>query len=248
MEMFQVGGAVRDEILGVPSKDIDFTVVLPPVEGDPFRAMVNRLKLQGFEIFLESPEYFTVRARFPKGDVSALPAGLVRYSLVNLTADFVLARKEGDYSDGRRPDAVEPGTLMDDLRRRDFTMNAIAKDSDGNLIDPFGGQEDIANKMIRAVGDAHQRIVVEDALRGLRAIRFSVTKGFIISEEVGAVLGSQDFREALGSISTERIQGELDKAFKVNTPTTMRILVALGLLAAIFDRPNLHLVTSTKGK
>lgn len=245
MEMFEVGGCVRDEILGLKSKDIDFTVVLETHERmnvenyitiTPFRFMANRLREMGFEIFLESPEFFTVRARFPKGNA--------KYK--GLTADFVLARKERGYSDGRRPDVVELGTLKDDLARRDFTMNAIAKDRHGNLIDPFNGQADIAAKRIRAVGNAKDRLM-EDALRGMRALRFAVQKDFTIDHEVQAVLHSHQFKVALRKISTERVREELDKMFKINTLMSLFLLDQFGLDLVVFDDTGLRLMPTMKG-
>ncbi len=245
MQMFEVGGCVRDEILGIPSKDIDFSVVLTDFEvgacgggvpGDAFATMRKRLTSLGFEIFVETPEFLTIRARFPKGDAKHK----------GLTADFVLARKESEYSDGRRPDRVQPGRLIDDLRRRDFKMNAIAKDSNGALIDPFGGLLDIEDRIISCVGDPRDRIIKEDALRGLRAIRFSITKDFEICNSVLTVLQSDEFRLALRSISTERIQGELDKAFKVDTAATLKLLAQLRLVDTIFGRDRLRLMTTTK--
>ena len=243
MEMFEVGGCVRDEILGIPSKDIDFTVVMR--QGctgfgkgrGPFQRMVENLKGMGFEIFLETPEFFTVRARFPKGNA--------KYK--GLTADFVLARKEGTYSDGRRPDEVHLGTLKDDLARRDFTMNAIAKDAQGNLIDPFNGRKDIADKVIRAVGNARERIIGEDALRGLRAIRFAVQKGFTIDDEVCGVLGSAEFKRALRSVSTERQREELDKMFKIDTIHSLWLIDVFKLQDALFDNTGLRLMPTMKG-
>jgi len=235
MEKFLVGGAVRDSIMGIKSNDWDFSVVAPS-----FEAMRAELITEGFQIFVETPEFFTIRARGPKG----FTFGGMDFG--TQTFDFVWARKDGPYSDGRRPDFVEPGTLLDDISRRDFSCNAIAKDSAGMLIDPFGGQEDIKRKVIRAVGDARQRIVVEDALRGMRAIRFSVTKGFAIHWNVIDVLRSDEFRLALRSISTERIQGELDKAFKVDTALTIKMLTDLRLVDTIFGRDRLRLMTTTK--
>jgi tRNA nucleotidyltransferase/poly(A) polymerase len=230
MQMYQVGGAVRDELLGVPSKDIDFTVVLSPEdcspgdpgvkEGkpwftphDPFIVMGRMLRHQGFEIFLETPEFLTIRARFPKGSEHS-----------RLTADFVLARKESDYTDGRRPDVVVPGTLEDDLARRDFTMNAIAKDGEGNLIDPHGGISDIKATTIRAVGDPMERLT-EDALRALRAVRFSVTKGFGIDMALEDAMESIEVLDAIrDKISDERIAVELQKMFRFNTKRAGRML------------------------
>ena len=228
MEKFLVGGAVRDELLGVKSKDLDYTVVLSGNEAgwrvttDPFKVMAKELELSRYKIFLETPEYFTVRAQTPDR---------------RETADFVLARKESNYTDGRRPDRVEMGTLFDDLSRRDFTFNAIAKDADGNLIDPFGGQEDIAKRMIRAVGDPRERLR-EDALRAVRALRFAVTKGFAIEGELMKVLlWDTDIMAAVAdNISDERIQVELSKMFRFNTLKSLDILSHYkGLTEAMFS-------------
>ena len=111
MHIYQVGGSLRDECLGRPCKDFDFSVEAPSYE-----AMREHLVQDGYTIFLEKPEYLTIRARFPKG-----------HPQERVCADFVLCRKDGFYSDGRRPDTVEPGTIYDDLARRDFTMNAMAR-------------------------------------------------------------------------------------------------------------------------
>ena len=226
MEMFEVGGCVRDELLGVKSKDIDFTVVLPPVEGDPFLAMKNRLRLMGFEIFLETPEFLTIRAKFPKGPST------IKSKRNGLTADFVLARKESDYTDNRRPDKVEPGTLMDDLRRRDFTMNAIAKAADGTLIDPFNGQQDITDRIIRAVGDPRERFT-EDALRIVRAMRFSVTKGFDI--HVDTMIAMRELAHTVAGVSTERVREELAKMFAADPRMTIDVLLDFDMFPIIFD-------------
>ena len=249
MELFEVGGCVRDEILGLRSKDIDFSVVLSPeeVEGkNPFRVMEQELKRRGFTIHVSKPEYLTIRGKFP--DYSRALPGVIRLGPSRMDADFVLARKEGTYSDNRRPDKVEVGTLHDDLARRDFTMNAIAKDMHGNLIDPFGGQEDIADNMIRCVGNPIDRILKEDALRGMRAIRFSITKGFAIHDDIVNVLESRHFRTAMQSISTERISDELEKMFKANTVETLTILNHLGLESTLFNGTGLRLMPTMKGK
>lgn len=237
MKMFEVGGCVRDEILGVPSKDIDFSVVLDDADMlthsrtdgkaiEPFDLMVVKLQEMGFKIFVETPEHFTVRAQFPKNSERA-----------RLTADFVLARKEGTYSDGRRPDSVEPGTLEDDLARRDFTMNAIAKDADGTLIDPFNGVDDIDHMLIRAVGDPRERLL-EDALRAVRALRFAVTKNFTIEGELMKVLmwDTEVMDAVADKISDERIREELSKMFRFNTLKSMDILSHYkGLTSAMFS-------------
>lgn len=241
MEMFEVGGCVRDEILGLKSKDIDFSVTLTEgeIEGtglNPFAFMTNTLRALGFTIFVEHPEHLTARAKFPKNH--PMWSGL--------DADFVLARKEGTYTDGRRPDRVEVGTLYDDLARRDFTMNAIAKDARGNLIDPFNGQQDIADKVIRAVGNARERIG-EDALRGLRALRFAVQKGFAIDEGVKDVLRSKAFQSDLRSVSTERQREELEKMFKADTVRALDLIQEFSLELVLFDNTGLRLTPTMKG-
>lgn len=221
MEFFEVGGCVRDEIMGLTSKDIDFTVVIEPGEivpgTDPFDFMATRLSTTGFKIWLESPEFLTVRAMFPKG-----------HKHERLTADFVLARKESDYTDGRRPDRVEPGTLMDDLARRDFTMNAIAKAEDGTLIDPFDGQKDIEARMIRCVGDAEERFT-EDALRILRALRFQITKGFSLAWSVEMAIES--CAHLLSNVSKERQREEVEKMMRHDTLRSLALFSNFPMVA-----------------
>lgn len=219
MQMYQVGGAVRDELLGIRSKDIDFSVVLDKelqvqdTWRDPFGTMVKGLKRQGFTIHVEHPEFLTVRGRFPKTDI--LYPGR--------DADFVLARKEGTYSDGRRPDVVEPGSLYDDLARRDFTMNAIAK-MGAVIIDPHFGAQDIKRRIIRAVGDPLERLT-EDPLRALRAIRFAVTKGFNIDPNLRAAMAEPSVAEGISlNVSDERIAEEFSKMFRKDTIVSIILL------------------------
>lgn len=213
VKLFEVGGCVRDEILGIPSKDIDFAC-----EADGgWDEMRQWLLDHGFTIFLETPEFLTIRAHFPKGQLFA------GQDMSRHTADFVLCRSDGTYSDGRRPDTVTPGTIFDDLRRRDFTVNAIAKGEGGTFIDPHDGIEDIATMTLRCVGNAEERIT-EDALRALRAIRFRITKGFRWDDELRRVMTSQWLPRQLGTISVERIREELFKCFKADTPMTLDIL------------------------
>lgn len=135
---FEVGGCVRDELMGLSSKDVDFSVVAPKGKfnfaSTAFSALCKDLDRQGFQIFEVREEFLTVRAKVPKGHPLAARTAV---------ADFVLARKEGPYSDGRHPDWVVPGTLLDDLSRRDFCCNAISRDIDGNLVDPFDGVGDL---------------------------------------------------------------------------------------------------------
>ena len=211
IELFEVGGCVRDEILGKRSKDIDFSVEAPS-----FTAMREFLVHEGYEIFVETPQFLTIRARCPQHEVG----------YKGLTADFVLARKDGEYSDGRRPDEVTPGTIYDDLARRDFTMNAIAKSSDGTIIDPFDGRRDIDDRVIRCVGSARDRLL-EDALRALRAVRFSITLGFFIADDVKSAIQSKEVIESLASVSVERRRDELNKAFRADSLRTFDLLAQL---------------------
>lgn len=251
MKMYMVGGAVRDEILGVKSKDIDFTVVLEDGEfgngRPPFEAMCYKLSRMGFKIFLETPEYLTVRAQFPGKFKDRKGVPVPRYDS-RLTADFVLARKESDYTDGRRPDVVEPGTLEDDLARRDFTMNAIAKAPDGSLIDPFNGVRDIEARCIKAVGDPFVRLS-EDALRAVRAMRFSVTKGFWIKPDLAFAMQSNEVLYQIASrISDERIQQELSKMFRYDTVKSLAILNEYRALTRAMFSGNVSLDATLKTK
>lgn len=242
MKTYLVGGAVRDEIMGHKSKDLDYTVVLNDDERElihqrmqsPFDYMANTLVDKGYKIFVETPEHFTIRAQTPDRKE---------------TADFVLARKEGPYSDGRRPDFVEVGTLLDDLSRRDFSINAIAKDTDGPLIDPFNGVQDIQNKIIRAVGDPFARFD-EDALRMLRAVRFKVTKGFNLHHDIIQALHNEVLLRKLALVSDERKREELNKMFKHDTLRSLNVLEAYrDLRDVVFSGSvNLEATMKTKGR
>lgn len=192
---YLVGGYVRDRILGVQSKDMDFSV-----EAASYAEMKQAILDKGGSIFLETPEYFTIRARLPK--VSG--------------ADFVLCRKEGQYKDGRHPEQVTVGTLYDDLARRDFTMNAIALTEDNRYIDFFEGIPDIDARLIRCVGNARDRFH-EDYLRLVRAVRFSITKNFFLHDDIDKCLRDPIMIDGLSSVSAERVREELHRAFKANT-------------------------------
>lgn len=195
---YLVGGAVRDQLLGLSPKDFDYSV-----EAESYDAMKEDILARGGTIFLEKPEFFTIRAKVNKID-----------------ADFVLARKEGDYSDGRRPDSVEIGTIDDDLARRDFTVNAMARLEDGTIYDPFNGQVDLALKRLVCVGNAHARFS-EDYLRLLRAVRFSIVKGFELDNDIHDALCSPEILRGLYKISKERIREELVKCFAHDTWKTL---------------------------
>jgi tRNA nucleotidyltransferase/poly(A) polymerase len=217
VRLYQVGGFIRDTILRSNSKfvirtgfkfhkDLDFAV-----EAKSYADMREYILAEGGKIYLETPEFFTIRARLPLiGD-----------------ADFVLCRKESGYSDGRHPDHVEMGTIYDDLTRRDFTMNAIAYDvNSGNYIDPHNGMKDIDAAIIRAVGDAESRMN-EDPLRLLRAIRFRVTLpvSFSIHPQIGECLHNPMLISKLtNTVSTDRIREEIGRMFSHNTYVSMQTL------------------------
>lgn len=219
MKLYEVGGCVRDRLLGVQTKDIDFSVELDDDSlsvDEGFDVMRTHLEEEGFNIFVESPEFVTIRAKFPKHSPEA-----------GTDADFVLCRKEGPYSDGRRPDWVSLGTLEDDLRRRDFTINAMARPlGSEEIIDLFDGQKDLEARLIRFVGDPRQRIT-EDALRVMRALRFCITKGFRLESETKSAIRSVASANLLREISEERRAGELDRMFKHDTVGTLDLIATL---------------------
>lgn len=127
----------------------------------------------------------------------------------NVGYEITTYRRDGEYSDGRHPDSVEfTSNLIEDLSRRDFTINAMAYNEKDGLIDPFNGMQDIENHFIRCVGIAKDRFT-EDALRILRAMRFASQLEFVIDAEAGYEISH--LYKSLENISTERINSELCK-------------------------------------
>lgn len=212
IEFFEVGGCVRDDLMGMTTKDVDFVVLAPS-----FDAMRAELERRGFSIWQERPEFVTIRAGVPKGDP-------LRERTKD--ADFVLARKDGPTADGRRPEFVEPGTLDDDLARRDFTVNAIARAIDGTLVDPFGGVADIGTGTLRFVGDPAERIA-EDGLRVLRGFRFIITKGLTPTVETWDALCSPESAAMLGAVAVERVREEVERMFATSTIDSLTLLSEL---------------------
>jgi tRNA nucleotidyltransferase/poly(A) polymerase len=232
-QIFKVGGCVRDGILGIDSKDIDFTFVLDNLDrtvDEGFDIMTQWLEHKGFTIFLSTPEMFTIRAKFPKGDPNE-----------GLVADFVLARKEVGYKEGTRQPILELGALEDDLVRRDFTLNALAIAQDGTLIDLFGGQEDLRKGLLRTPLDAHITMM-DDPLRFLRALRFSITKGFDIHFDIIAAMTQPEILEKLEKVvSAERIREEVFKMMKADTVKTLELFRTVedtlpGFTSLVFGR------------
>ena len=216
MKRYTVGGCVRDEIMGLTSNDIDFTFVLDDLTKtvqEGFLFMENWMKERNFEIFLCTPEMFTIRAKFPKGDPNE-----------KLVADFVMARKEIGYIEGTRRPILVLGTLEDDLIRRDFTVNSLATDEEGNLIDLFNGAQDIKDKILRTPLDPNVTFL-DDPLRLLRLLRFSITKNFNIHDSCWEAMKNPEILYKLEKVvSKERIREELYKMFKYNTPRTLELL------------------------
>ena len=224
MKIYKVGGCVRDELLGLKSKDIDYSV-----EAGSFEEMRQELLSRGLIEFpiKNAEEYFTIRGKLNGED-----------------ADFVLCRKDGNYSDGRRPDTVEMGTIQDDLARRDFTMNAIAIDMETReVLDPFNGRQDIEDRIIRCVGSTDR--LKEDSLRMLRALRFSITKGFDLTEDIEQVLYN-DYT-LLSNISRERIFEELNKMLTFSSAKSFEVMVQYSdLFKFIFEFCKVDLISKLK--
>jgi poly(A) polymerase len=217
-KIYKVGGCVRDKLLGIESNDIDFTFVLDDINmtvNDGFKEMEQYMLDRGYKIFLSTPDCFTIRAMFPDDHVNA-----------GLVADFVLARKEVGYIEGTRRPKLELGTLYDDLQRRDFTVNAIAEDEDGNLIDPFNGKRDLLDfGLLRTPMNANITFM-DDPLRILRALRFAVTKGFFIDTPLWHAMEQNDILEKLyNTVSQERIRDEIYKMMKYDSIHGMIILL-----------------------
>lgn len=183
-EAYIIGGCVRDMIMGRQVHDFDITT--------------NALPQQIIDVFADE-------RTIPTG----IKHGTVTVMYENEPFEVTTFRIDGEYSDCRRPDSVEfTSSLREDCARRDFTMNAIAMDCNGNISDFFGGIQDIEKRIIRCVGDPEQRFT-EDALRILRAVRFSSTLEFDIEKNTAEC--ALKLRKNLDFVSAERIRAELVK-------------------------------------
>jgi tRNA nucleotidyltransferase (CCA-adding enzyme) len=219
MKLYQVGGSIRDKLINPAAipKDIDYAV-----EVATFTDMKRILQERGYKIFLEKPEFLTVRAKCPK---------------TNQVYDYSMCREDGVYSNARHPDSVQPCDIFTDLSRRDFTVNAIAVDEGGNVLDPYSGKQDIETMTLRCVGVAKERLR-EDSLRILRAFRFAITKGFTFDQELHRALHDPKLYRLLESVSKERKMEELVKMMNTSETTiqTLRMLAEypIELSQAIF--------------
>lgn len=204
MQIYQVGGAVRDELLGLEIKDRDWVVVGATPE--QMTALGYRAVGKDFPVFIHP----------------------------DTGEEYALARTERKTGPGYRGfvfNTSDSITLEQDLQRRDITINAIARDERGKLIDPFNGRADLARKIIRHVSDAF----IEDPLRVLRVARFATQFDFAIAAETGALLKEISAMGELETLAPERIWTETEKA--LHTPRPQRyfeVLRQCGALAALF--------------
>lgn len=182
-EAFIVGGCVRDSLMGVTPKDYDVTT--------------NALPEQIIACFEE--DFRVIETGVKHGTVTVVSSG----SNIEITT----YRVDGEYTDHRRPESVSfTGNIGEDLSRRDFTINAMAYSVKTGIIDIFGGQKDMFNHIVKAVGDPDKRFE-EDALRILRALRFASRLGFTVERNTALAIHRR--RHLLREISTERIASEL---------------------------------------
>ena len=199
-EAYVVGGCVRDSILGRRPDDWDITTSARPEQ---------------------------VKALFARTVDTGLKHGTVTVLMDKEGFEVTTYRLDGDYEDGRHPKEVSfTASLKEDLKRRDFTINAMAYHPDRGLVDLFRGMDDMADKVIRCVGDPLERFQ-EDALRILRAVRFSAQLGFSIEEKTRR--GIEKLAPNLKLVSAERIQTELVKLLVSPHPDYLRTAYETGI-------------------
>jgi tRNA nucleotidyltransferase (CCA-adding enzyme) len=181
-EAYLVGGAIRDILMGKEPQDFDICTAATPEE-------IKKIFPKNFDL----------------GEKFGTVATIINDEVVEITT----FRKDSTYSDGRHPDSVEfSSSIVEDLERRDFTMNAIAYSPNTGMVDPFGGLSAIENKEIKAVGNPLDRFN-EDGLRIMRAVRFSSKLGFDIDKDTHSAM--LECKNNLKRVSKERISSELLK-------------------------------------
>lgn len=201
---YAVGGCVRDSLLGRTPGDWDITTSALPEQ---------------------------IKAIFEKTIDTGIKHGTVTVRIDHESFEVTTYRVDGEYEDSRHPKSVTfTDRLEEDLARRDFTVNAMAYNDDVGLVDPFGGQKDLELKVIRCVGDPEKRFG-EDALRMLRAVRFSAQLGFCVLPEVAEAM--QKIRKGICAVSAERIHEELTKTVVADCENAFRILYGTGILDLI---------------
>lgn len=209
-EAYAVGGCVRDSVLSREPDDWDITTSASPSE---------------------------VKAVFARTVDTGLQHGTVTVLMGKEQYEVTTYRIDGEYEDGRHPkEVIFTASLEEDLKRRDFTINAMAYNDEEGLVDLFGGMDDLQRKVVRCVGDPMERFQ-EDALRILRAVRFSAQLGFRIhSDTAAAVLR---LAPTLSRISAERIAAELTKLLTSPRPEYLKAAYELGITSVVmpeFDR------------
>ena len=207
-EAYIVGGSVRDTVIGRKPYDFDVTTSALPTE-----------TLEAFA------DFRTIPTGLKHGTVTVISEGK--------PIEVTTFRIDGEYTDSRHPDFVRfTDSITADLSRRDFTVNAMAYNEKRGLIDPFGGKQDIENRIIRAVGEPHKRFC-EDALRIMRAFRFSAQLGFDI--EKNTLLAARELSRGLENIARERISAEFLKLICAPEPTpVLELMVEHGALRYVF--------------
>jgi tRNA nucleotidyltransferase (CCA-adding enzyme) len=209
-EAYAVGGCVRDSILGREPSDWDITT--------------SALPQQVKELFSHTID-------------TGLQHGTVTVMMHHVGYEVTTYRVDGEYEDSRHPKFVTfTHDLVEDLKRRDFTINAMAYNENAGIVDVFGGVQDLENKIVRAVGDPKERFT-EDALRMMRAVRFAAQLGYEIEENTKNAIC--EMADTLKKISAERIQVELVKLIVSSHPEHMRLLYETGITKIIlpqFDR------------
>ena len=213
-EAYAVGGCIRDSLLGRTPNDWDITTSAKPME---------------------------VKALFSHTIDTGIQHGTVTILLDREGFEVTTYRIDGEYEDGRHPKEVSfTGSLEEDLKRRDFTINALAYNETAGLIDIFEGQKDLKDGIIRCVGNAEERFT-EDALRMLRAIRFSAQLGYRIEENTLAAI--HKLAGNLEKISAERIQTELLKLMVSPHPDYLRTAYECGVTKVFFPEFDLAMET-----
>lgn len=209
-EAYVVGGCVRDSVLGRIPGDWDITTSASPQE---------------------------VKNLFDRTVDTGIAHGTVTVMIGKEGYEVTTYRIDGAYEDFRHPKEVTFTTnLIEDLKRRDFTVNAMAYSHETGIVDEFDGLSDLQNKVIRCVGEPRERFG-EDALRMLRAVRFSAQLGFRIDESVKDAI--REMADELDHISAERIQTELIKLITSPHPTWFRLAYETGITSVVmpeFDR------------
>lgn len=213
-EAYIVGGCVRDCLLGETPDDWDITTSAKPAE---VKAIFPRTVDTGIQ-------HGTVTVLVDKSITSSDPQGMYAFEVTTYRVD-------GVYADHRRPETVTfTAKLEEDLKRRDFTINAMAYNQAEGVIDIFGGQQDLKDGIIRCVGNPKERFD-EDALRILRAVRFVAKLGFEIAEETRQAMTKQ--AALLKHISAERICTELTKLLVSDHPERIEEAYELGITGII---------------